>query len=96
MPDAKTHAKINRLMLGKDYLWVSALMDKPAAYLGPSHRRVFHDQDTAFLIFLRSGGDVKALMAAELHIAADREYTQAKRALNKMFGAKSFKERKRR
>ncbi|MFQ6064224.1 MAG: hypothetical protein ACE5L6_01995 [Candidatus Bathyarchaeia archaeon] len=91
MPRHKTHRKVDRLVLGREYEWVHKLLDTAAPALGPSHRKVGHDQESAGLIFLLSRGDLKALISAELHIALDKHDTELKKMLRKMlFGKKRY------
>jgi hypothetical protein len=86
MPDRKTHEFLTRALTGKDYSWVHDVLDVAVKELGPHHRRYTHNQETVAMIFLQSGGDLGALIAAEAHIMADVEVSRAQRILNHALG----------
>lgn len=99
MPDKQAHLRIDRLLLGKEYPFVHETLDAATQVLGPHHRRYTHNQETVLAIFLRSGGDLGALVAAEAHILADREYSRSKKILSDLLFPRgkrySFKRRRR-
>lgn len=70
MPDRKIHERITELFLGEKFSNVHAAIDGPSSSLGPNHRRLFHDPETAALIGFEVAGRDGAL-AAVLHILTD-------------------------
>lgn len=88
MPDHETHRRIDRALTGKEYDWIHKLMDQAAPYLAGHHRRVGHDQETVLAVFLRSGGDLGAVISAEAHLLADREFSRSKKILSNLFKQK--------
>lgn len=99
MPDRETHNLFNRLILGRDYNEINALLDAPSKWLGPNHRILFHDKTTPLMVTLLTG-DPKAGVAAFLHIYLDelqdklrarrlkrRLRTKRNRALQKLYQA---------
>jgi hypothetical protein len=62
---------VSQLLLGDKFSWVHHYMDGPAKSLGPAHRRLRHDDETALSLWLRSG-DSRAYLAARLHIYMDQ------------------------
>lgn len=96
MPSHDVHKKITKALTGKEYAWVHKMLDVGVKQLGPHHRKHTHTQEMCGLILLMSGGDLGALVAAESHILADREFTRSKRFLTKLLGGKKNYKRKRR
>lgn len=66
----KSHNLLNRLVLGEDHDQVNAVMDRPSKYLGPGHRVLFHDRETALLFAIRSP---KKGLACLLHLSLDND-----------------------
>jgi len=84
MPERKTHLLIDRLLLGKEYPFVHGMLDIATPILGPHHRRVTHTPEMLAYIFLKSGGNLNALIAGEIHILADREFSRSQKFLRKL------------
>ena len=74
MPGHKLHKSANKAVLGKDYEDVNKLLDFPQRFMGPAHRKYFHDHTTPFLV-LAATRDTKKAMAAVLHIMLDKSMT---------------------
>ena len=96
MPEREKHLKIDRLLFGKEFPEVHRLLDFGVQQLGPHHRKVTHNQETVGLIFLMSGGDLGALVSAEVHILADREFSRSQKILREMLGSGKANKRRRR
>lgn len=70
MPDHRTHRRVERLLLGREFPWVHREKDALYPILGPRHRIYGHDFLFDLLLFLRSG-DPRVLASALLHDALD-------------------------
>ncbi len=85
MPDRKTHLALDRLLLGKEYNKVHAIKDAPSQWLGPSHRRLFHDPASDLLVAITAYPDdpLGAYASALFHDTADVVDTSRKRRKKK-------------
>lgn len=72
MSSRRVHDLINKLILGKSYDEVNALIDWPYKIIGPRHRKYFHDIKTTPLVIAAIARDPKAGLAAALHIFTDK------------------------
>ncbi len=70
MPERRIHSWITRLLLGRGYDEVHRTLDYPSLFLGPRHRRLFHDSMDAVMIGYLIGG-LDGAVAAMLHILID-------------------------
>jgi len=77
MPGRRIHRYTSKLMLGKPYDEVHAVLDRPVKYLGGKHRVLRHDPAEAALIGYRIAGAEGAL-AALLHVTVDNLFTKDK------------------
>lgn len=77
MPSGKVHRWFEKRVLGKVYN-VGKVLDWPAKFLGPSHRRYFHDTKT---ILLSMAIDKDIGKAVALHIALDKAFKGKKAKL---------------
>jgi len=80
MPDHRTHRRIDKAFLGKEYPDVHKWMDEPYKWLGPRHRILRHDP---FSILLKYRNDPNRLTAALLHLLADKGISALKRSKRK-------------
>ena len=69
MPGHREHSRASRVLLGRSYPAVDAMMDSPSKYLYGAHHIVLHDM-AAVRIAIRLWGE-EAGLAATLHIALD-------------------------
>jgi len=88
MPNRETHLLLDRLLTKTERPWVHNMLDAYVQQLGPHHRRKTHTQEMVALIFLKSGGDIGALISAEAHILADREFSRSQKILRKLLNSK--------
>jgi hypothetical protein len=78
MPSRKIHNLINRLILGKSYDDINRFIDLPYLWLGGRHRKYFHDLKTTPALIALIKKDLRAGLAAVLHILADRTFKNKK------------------
>lgn len=84
MPKRKTHGDINKLILGKPFSEVSAVMDLPARFLGCHHRKVLHTIPESCIIGLLLTGDAKGAAAGALHVITDIVDSGAKKEIKNL------------
>jgi hypothetical protein len=71
MPRKNTHKKISKIVLGRDYGEVDALIDWPVRFLGKSHRKLNHTLVEAIVIGFLASGEARGAAAGALHIVVD-------------------------
>ena len=72
MPSHRVHEFMSRVFLGKGYRKIHRSMDSAYAVLGRSHRVLFHDVQSCYLIATAEyPNDPNAISAALLHIELD-------------------------
>jgi hypothetical protein len=76
----KQHRAIDRALLGKEFPDVHEWMDKPAVWLGPSHRIMRH---SPLEILLKYHDDPERAFSALLHLLADEADSKLKRKVRK-------------
>lgn len=69
MPSHRQHSRAAKVLLGRPYPGVDAMMDAPSKYLFGAHHIVLHDMPTVRLVIQQFGQE--AGLAATLHIALD-------------------------
>ncbi|MFA4887830.1 MAG: hypothetical protein WC595_06485 [Candidatus Nanoarchaeia archaeon] len=82
MASRKTHNLVNRIFLGQDYEHVNSLMDNPAKYFGPIHRKYLHSPLDAVMVGIMFR-DPKATIAALIHQQTDFVSTYLKKKIRK-------------
>ena len=83
MPSHKTHRQIDRYFFGRSYDRIHKFKDLPARWLGPSHRRVLHNNVMHNLILgalIYPNDPYRAALSAILHDKADVLFTAYKRS----------------
>jgi len=85
---------IDRLFLGKEFDYVHKFKDAPARWLGPNHRKLFHDHMTNILLGIAYGPE--AFIAGELHDWLDFSTTELKRKKAKKKKRKTKTKKRRR
>jgi len=70
MPNREVHKLISRLISGYECEKTHAVIDLPAKYFGKSHRILFHDPVSAFVIGYVCNGPEGAVSAIA-HIVTD-------------------------
>lgn len=85
MPSRKVHNALDTALFGRSFDKVHKLKDKPARFLGPSHRRVLHDPLSNLAVALTTYPEdpLKAMIAATLHDLVDSKVTEAKRRIRR-------------
>lgn len=83
MPGRKIHEFVTEMLLGEKFSDVHAAIDGPSSSLGPGHRRVFHDPETAAWIGYEVAGEDGA-MAALLHILTDEAWDKDMKEISKI------------
>lgn len=74
VPGWRVHAFVDRTLFGKSYSKIHRRLDEPVKYLGRSHRVLFHDFPTAYLVARDCyPGDSNAVFAAYGHILLDEQ-----------------------
>lgn len=71
MPSRREHIALCKSWLGEGFEEVHALLDAPARYLGPSHRRFFHTPEEAFALGLLMTGTTQGGIAGVTHVIHD-------------------------
>ena len=87
MPSRKVHNVIAEAIVGLPYDLansVNAWKDAPAAYMGPSHRKVRHDLLSNIFIAMQKEDKEKALAAALLHDLLDDAASKDKKVRRAM------------
>lgn len=75
MPDRKIHEFVTEILLGEKFSDVHSAIDGPSSSSGPSHRRFFHEPETAAWIGHEIAGEDGAI-AAILHILTDEAWDE--------------------
>jgi len=70
MPSNRTHAKISKILIGKECRKTNKIMDYPVRFLGKGHRILFHDVLSAASIgYISDGYD--GVYSGILHLGVD-------------------------
>lgn len=89
MPSRRTHKTVEEALFGKAaagrMAYVGEWKDRPARYMGRSHRRVRHDHASNLELAIRSG-DPAALIYGEVHDAVDKSVSAMKTEMAKATG----------
>jgi len=91
MADRKTHELVDKLVLGRKFSHVHRIKDLPAKYLGPHHRKLFHDPLTNILIGAMYGPE--AMLSGFLHDMVDIASSKLKSKSRKRRGRKCRRKR---
>ncbi len=87
MPSGAVHRFFDKLLFGEDGDDIHKWMDAPAKWLGPNHRKVRHDLDTLFALYLLNGD--RGVEHGLSHILIDeylsQGYNELRKEINKMF-----------
>lgn len=81
-PSHKTHRKVDKMILGKEFPEVHWYKDKPYKRLGPTHRKVRHDTTTNLLLGFLYGSE--AFVSGTLHDLTDFAHTTVKKKYRKV------------
>lgn len=73
MPSHEVHRLLAKLLLGKEHPDVDFFLDWPWIFYRGKHREVWgHDPKALIYTYLASGGNFEKVIAAALHILADK------------------------
>src|SRR5260370_10944383 len=73
MPSRRAHRYLTLLYFGSEYNKLHEALDRPARWMGPAHRRMFHDYEmAAYIARLLYPNDRAAISAAFFHLELDR------------------------
>ena len=78
MPKHNIHNFVNKLLFGRKFEKVDKTLDYSVRFLGPSHRKVFHDYLTGPLVGAVVTQNLGGIAAAVVHISLDKFCTNNK------------------
>ena len=78
MPKHNIHNFVNKLLFGRKFEKVDKTLDYSVRFLGPSHRKVFHDYFTGPLVGIIVTKSLSGIAAAFVHINLDKICTNNK------------------
>src|SRR6266852_340368 len=71
MPSRRVHNYWSRQILGQSFDEIHRVLDAPVAWMGRSHRRLFHNFTDAAILARMVSDDPLAPLAAAIHIRLD-------------------------